>query len=103
MAEDSLGESTATLEFCQLLKFEVNRAARFLNAGWPLVTLVPRSLKIDIALFLHGGLAILNTIRPQDFDVLARRPTVGKWKKLQLLLAAWSSDRPAETTSGVSA
>src|SRR6185295_18627529 len=36
-------------------------------------------------LFLRGGLAILNAIRRQDFDVWSRRPVVTKAQKLELL------------------
>lgn len=86
-----LAEATGGLEFCQLLKFEVARAQEYLSAGWPLVTLVSPELKLPIELFLRGGLATLDAIGEQDYDVLAKRPKVGKLKKGILLLQSLSS------------
>jgi phytoene/squalene synthetase len=50
--------------------------------------LVPRECRVDLDLFLRGGEAILRAIEKQDYDVLSRRPTVGKWAKFRLLLRA---------------
>ena len=42
-------------------------------------------LRVDIRLFIDGGLAILKAIRRIDFNVWHKRPTVGRGKKLRLL------------------
>ncbi len=94
VTDDMLADNVASLEFTRLMEFEVERAAALLNAGWPLVTLVPQRLKIAIRLFLLGGLETLAAIRQQDYDVLAHRPTLSKWRKLQLLWMAWRGFRP---------
>lgn len=92
--ESMLGEGSTSLELCRLLALEVDRAQSFLELGWPLVSLVPRELKLDVQLFLRGGLATLDAIRRVDYDVLATRPTISKWHKFQLLLLAWQGKRP---------
>jgi squalene synthase HpnC len=76
-------------KFRALLAGEVERAERFLKAGEPLVERVPRELAIDVALFIRGGLAILDAIRKLDYNVWRRRPEVSKLAKLKLLVQAW--------------
>jgi squalene synthase HpnC len=75
--------------FCQLLREEVDRAESFLRAGKPLVSAAPKSIRIDVQLFIDGGQAILSAIRGIDFDVWRKRPVVGKAAKLGLLVRAW--------------
>lgn len=75
--------------FRDLLKFEVDRAEEYLRAGEPLVKKVSPQLRVSVRLFLEGGLAILAAIRKQGYDVWSRRPVVGKWTKLRLLLGAF--------------
>ena len=75
--------------FRQLLADEVDRAEQYLRGGEPLVDLVPRELRVDIALFLAGGLAILDAIRRIDYNVWARRPVVSKAQQFGLLLGCW--------------
>jgi phytoene/squalene synthetase len=43
-------------------------------------------LAVDVDLFSRGGQAILDRIEAQGFDVLSRRPEVGKLAKVGLLL-----------------
>jgi squalene synthase HpnC len=45
--------------FQHLLEAEVDLAEGFLKRGLPLVGMMPRGLRLDVALFVHGGLAIL--------------------------------------------
>lgn len=88
VSEAALREPAASLEVCRLLEFEVQRAKEYLTAGWPLVTLVSRELKLPVELFLRGGLAIADAIEQQGYDVLVQRPTISKRKKAHLL---WQS------------
>jgi squalene synthase HpnC len=73
--------------FRRLLAFEVERADRLLREGLPLADQMPRGLRVPVALFAKGGLAILKAIRRQSYDVWTRRPTVSKCDKLRLLAA----------------
>ena len=47
-----------------------------------------RSLALDLELFSRGGLAILQAIEKQDYDVLARRPSLSKLCKAGLAARA---------------
>jgi squalene synthase HpnC len=90
----SIGERTevrSTPEFKRLLEFEVARAEEFLLAGRPLIGRIARELRFEVDLFMRGGLAVLSAIRRQDYDVWSRRPTIGKLRKLGLLIRAWWS------------
>lgn len=73
----------------QLVAFQADRAERSLREGSPLVGLMPRDWRLAVALFVHGGLAILEEIRRQNYNVLERRPVVGRLEKLRLILGCW--------------
>ena len=75
--------------FRRLLAAEADQAEGCLRRGLPLVPLLPTELQLDVALFVHGGLAILDAIRRQEYDVWTARPTVSKWEKLRLLARCW--------------
>lgn len=81
--------------FRRLLAAEVSEAEGWLRRGLPLVGMVPRELRVDVALFIQGGLAILEAIRRQGFDVWSKRPVVSRFEKLRLLAKCWW--RPAGT------
>lgn len=74
--------------FRDLLRFEVDRAERYLLAGAPLLQRVPRPLRIDVELFLRGGLAILAAIRRTRYNVWRARPVLSKWTKGRLMMDA---------------
>ena len=46
---------------------------------------MPRALAMDVDLFSRGGLAILDRIAAQGYDVLTRRPRLSKRTKLGLI------------------
>lgn len=87
-AESDLRARRFTPEFRSLLKFEVERTRTLFAEGRPLVSRMPRSLAVDVDLFTRGGLAILDRIERQGFDVLGSRPRLGKLAKVGLLLRA---------------
>jgi phytoene/squalene synthetase len=66
-----------------------DEAEGWLQRGKPLVGLVPSFLRMEVALFIEGGLAILQAIRQQDYEVLTKRPALSRWQKLGLLLRTW--------------
>ena len=80
-----------------LMKIEVARAEGYLRAGETLPALMPRELRLQIALFINGGLAIVRKIRELNYDVWSRRPVVGKWDKLRIV---WNSWRQTRRTAG---
>lgn len=80
----------ASAPFRALLQDLCGRAGELFAKGLPLVDLVDRRLAIDLDLFSRGGMAILDRIAAQDYDVIAKRPTLGKAAKGILLLKALS-------------
>ncbi len=82
-------------EFRQALVCEVDRAEAYLRAGEPLLGRLPRDLRIDVALFMLGGLSIVSAIRSADYNVWDQRPTVDGWQKFTLLFRAWRMTRGA--------
>lgn len=75
--------------FRRAMRVEVDRAERYLRAGEPLVELMPRDLRLDVALFIAGGLAVVRAIRDRDYSVWRTRPTISKRKQLRLLAGCW--------------
>lgn len=86
--DEDLRAKRFTPAFAALLKSEVERARALLVEGQALVPRMPRALAVDVDLFGRGGLAILDRIEAQGFDVLSRRPKLGKLAKLGLLSRA---------------
>ncbi|MGW8258126.1 MAG: squalene synthase HpnC [Thermoguttaceae bacterium] len=87
--EDMFAREEYNPAFRDLMRFEVARAENFLSAGNPLIKIMPPKLKLDVKLFIEGGLAILRAIRSQNYDVWTRRPTVSKMTKLFIFFHSW--------------
>ena len=87
-SEETVAQRKATPEFRRLIAFEVERTRALLTEGLPLLKTVRGNLRLDLALFSRGGFAVLGAIEAQQYDVLSKRPTVGKAKKVGLLLSA---------------
>jgi squalene synthase HpnC len=68
-----------------MMQFLVLDARARLLQGQRIVTLVDRDLASTLALFVKGGLAILDAIAAQDYNTLQSRPVVTKSAKLRLL------------------
>lgn len=86
--EAQIEEGIFNGHFRDLMRFEVERARQWFEHGLPLVKMVNRSLALDLELFSRGGLAILQAIEKQDFNVLARRPSLGRFRKIELVFRA---------------
>ena len=91
--EEDIAARRASMEFREMLKFEVARAREWFDRGLPLIKQVKPSLALDIELFSRGGQEILTAIEKQDYDVLSRRPTISKLRKTGLLLRARAGPR----------
>lgn len=88
VTEDDIARQQNTPDFCQMMKFEIERARHWFRQGLPLVGIVDRELAIDLELFSRGGMEILNAIEKLDFAVLGNRPAISKSRKLALLAHA---------------
>jgi squalene synthase HpnC len=84
--------------FRRLMQAQVDQAESYLQAGLPLINMMPKELQLDISLFIYGGLAILRAIRRQNFDIWTRRPTVSKMEKLRLYFGCWRRIRTVRST-----
>lgn len=99
--ESDFARQRATPALRRALEIEVERAESWLRRGLPLVERVPPELRLDVWLFAHGGLKILECIRRADYDVWSARPKVTKWGQLGLLARGlWQSRRPQPSNSG---
>ena len=88
VAEDDLASARNTPAFCEMMRFEVQRAREWFEQGLPLVGKVNKELAIDLELFTRGGQEILNAIEGQGYAVLGRRPSISKSRKLALVARA---------------
>lgn len=88
VSEQDLGRSKATPAFVEMMRLQVERARQWFLEGAPLAAKVNRELAMDILLFSRGGMAVLEAIEQQGYDVLVRRPVISRWKKLRLILRA---------------
>jgi squalene synthase HpnC len=88
VSEDDLAAKRFTPAFAELLRFQVERTRTFLSRGRELLPRLPGRVRTDVALFAAGGHAILDAIERQRYDVLSRRPTVGKLRQVWLLAKA---------------
>jgi squalene synthase HpnC len=89
--EAMLARRAATGPLRELVADMAERAESQLRDGLPLVKSAPPELRRQVALFAGGGLAIAKAIRRCDFDVWTKRPMLGRWGKLRLLLRVWSA------------
>ena len=85
VSEEDIQQNRNTPAFCQMMKFEVERARQWFERGLPLVSKVDKELAVDLELFSRGGQEILNSIERQGFAVLGRRPVISKTRKLALV------------------
>ena len=88
VSEAQIAEGSFNGQFRELMRFEVERARHWFARGLPLVNMVNRSLALDLELFSRGGMAILQAIERQDYDVLARRPSLSRFRKAELVFRA---------------
>lgn len=86
--EEDLRLGSARAELRATLRDLVERAQRLFDEGAPLAGTVDRRLAIDLDLFTRGGEQVLKKIRAQDYDVIARRPKIGRVDRVRILAAA---------------
>ncbi|MDR2754599.1 MAG: squalene synthase HpnC [Planctomycetaceae bacterium] len=77
--------------FRKMLQYLITDARSRLRNGVPLVNSIPKTVQNNIALFIRGGLAILDAIEKNNYNVLEQRPTVSQWTKFRLLVNTWMS------------
>jgi squalene synthase HpnC len=88
VTESDIAARNNSIHFCEMMRFQVQRAREWFERGLPLAGSVSRELAIDIELFTRGGKEILNAIERQAYAVLGRRPAISKPRKLALVARA---------------
>ena len=86
--EDALMQQIADERFSRLMEFEVGRTKRFFEEGRPLINEVASDLRFELTLTWYGGMAILNKIEGDGYNVLTKRPAISSMDKLILLSKA---------------
>lgn len=85
--EERIAEGVADEPFRAMMRFEVDRAAALFAEGAPLASRLRGRAKLAVALFGKGGMRVLDAIREQNYDTLAKRPVVTRPRKAWLALA----------------
>ena len=86
--EETIRESESTPEFREMMRVRSRAGARLVRAGTAAGRESRQQLAIDIELFSRGGLAILDAIERQGYEVLGMRPSISKARKLWLVARA---------------
>jgi squalene synthase HpnC len=99
VTEDQLRQRRADKNFCDLIRFEVDRADGLFALGEALLPTLDSSVGPHISLFGRGGKAILEAIRRRGYDTLTGRPSLSAVQKGKLMLAAVSAQFSAQWRS----
>jgi squalene synthase HpnC len=84
--ESDLHARVVNDRFTDLMQFEVGRARALFGTGLQLCKMLDKRVRGDIELFNRGGMAILDQIEDQGYDVLSQRPSLSTGKKVALML-----------------
>lgn len=87
--EAELADGVANDRFRSLMAYEVERAKGLFIDGFKLVDTLNGVLKMDVALFTMGGMAVLRAIEGQGYDVLTHRPSLSRTRKASLFISTW--------------
>ena len=87
--EAEIASELANQQFRRLLAFQVDRARALFREGAPLVETLEGAVKLDVALFTRGGVAVLDAIEGRNYDVLSARPALSRTRKAKLFAATW--------------
>ena len=78
--------------FQDVMREAIDVARKLFLEGLPLVKTVDRRLAFDLELFSRGGMRVLEKIEQQNYNVLARRPAISKFERVQLLVGSlWNA------------
>ena len=91
VTEEQLARRAFDDNFRRLMAFQVERTRQMFRHGAQLLPRIEGHAKVDVALFTRGGMAVLDAIEKQDYNVLARRPSLSRFKKGWLLLSTWAA------------
>jgi squalene synthase HpnC len=84
VTESDLAAPAASRPVRRLIRFQVQRTRGLFRRGLPLIQAVAGPLRTDLRLFTLGGLAVLDAIERQRYDVLSHRPKLSRWDKARI-------------------
>jgi len=93
VTEADLAEPAASPNVTKLMRFEVDRAARLLDEGAPLVGTLRGAARVAVAGYLAGGRAAFAAIRKQRYDVLSAQSKPAKPRMAAELARAYLRGR----------
>ena len=93
-SEVELRNRIANASFVRLMRFELQRTRELFEGGSALSELVSGAGAADVDLFSRCGLSLVNAIEKRGCDVLHRRITVSRSRKL-LMAMGWLARRGA--------
>ena len=85
VAEKEIVEHRFSDRYVALMKDLIARTRVLFEEGLPLAQLVEGRLRVDIAMFSRGGIAVLDAIEDMGYDTLNHRPSISKGKQALLL------------------
>jgi phytoene synthase len=85
-ARAALAAGRVNPAFQALLAFEVGRTRALFTRGLALADLVSGRLRREVRIFAGGGLALLDRLAAAEYDVFARRPTLGRAELARVVL-----------------
>ena len=87
-----LRAGTFNAAFQNVMREAIDVARKLFIEGLPLNKTVDRRLGFDLELFSRGGMRVLEKIEQQNYNVLARRPAISKFERVQLLVGSlWNA------------
>jgi squalene synthase HpnC len=85
---EQLRELRFTPQFQAAMREAVDVARKLFLEGLALPKTVNRRLAFDLELFSRGGMKVLDKIERLNYNVLAQRPKISKFERVQLLLSS---------------
>ncbi len=78
--------------FQGVMRDAIDVSRKLFIEGLPLLKTVDKRLAFDLELFSRGGMRVLEKIEQQNYNVLAGRPAISKFERVQLLVGClWSA------------
>jgi len=96
--EEELERGIVNDGFRTLMAFEVGRTRELFAKGLGLLDMVDGRLKVNLKLFSLGGLAVLEALERNGYDVFRRRPRLSRWQKAALFARGLLPGRPRVKT-----
>jgi squalene synthase HpnC len=85
LTETEIVERRFDQRYVNLMKDLIARTRILFAQGAPLAKMVHGRLSVDLEMFSHGGLAVLDAIENMGYDTLHNRPAISKAKQVRLL------------------